>query len=509
MNTVSRTKNSVRNAGTALIGQFLNNILRFICRTVFIATLGKEYLGISSLYSNILTLLSISELGIGSAVTYSLYRPLASGDEEKVAALMGFFRKAYRIIGLVILILGLCLMPFLPKLMNGVTDKVNIYEYYLLYLIQTVVSYLFFSYKSILLTADQKKRVSDLISYGVQVSVNVIQILILVLWHNFFLYTLVFIFSNIVNNLLVARAVDRRYPYINQIHAGLSRAESRDVFRRVYAMFLYKISSAIGNATDNLLISSYISVVVVGLYDNYYMIIQIIQQVIKNIFGAFTSSLGNLYAVESSEKNYGIFRALNRLNEYIVVLCSVMFLVLFQPFITMWAGKDYLLSNGVLLIIVLNFETNYLNNIVQIYKDASGIFVRGKYRAVATAVLNLVISIILAERIGLSGIFLGSIIARLVTTTWFDAWLLYDQVFHRSVAEFYFQSVLSVAVTCLCAGGLLWLFPRISLDRVSAAAWLCRAVIAFAAVTLLYYIAYRKSAEYAVIREKAVHLLKR
>lgn len=441
---MSRTQNTLRNISASLGGQLLNNFLRWICRVVFIYTLGKEYLGISSLYVNILTILSLSELGLGSAITYSLYRPLAEQDIESVKSQMQFFKNAYRVIGICILAIGLCLIPFLPVLMKGSTDAVNIYEYYFLYLMQSVVSYLFFAYKGILLNADQKKYIGDMITYLTQVIMNVVQILVLILLRSFFLYTILAILFEIIRNAVIALAVDRRYPYLKEKAVPLSKEERRSIFQRVYAMSLYKVASVVGTSTDNLVISANISVIFVGLYNNYYMIIQVIEKILSGIFQGFTASLGNYFVTENLEENEKMFRVLNRLNLWAVTFCSVSFAVLLQPFIGFCFGSDYLLEYTVVIVIVLNFATNYQNLVVQIYKNVTGLFVKGRYRAVATAVLNLIISIILVRRIGLAGVFLGSIISRLVTTWWYDAWLIYRHAFHKSPIGFYLDGICMV-----------------------------------------------------------------
>lgn len=498
---MGRTVYSLRNMATSVFGIILNDLLRFICRTVFLYTLGAEYLGISSLYTNILTLLSIAELGFSSAVTYSLYQPLAEGDEAKIRSIMAFYRKAYRIIGIAVFGIGLCLIPFLPYLMTGATDVINIYEYYILYLIQTSVSYLFFAYKATLLNADQKKYVTDLISYCIQILMNLIQIAVLLLWGSFFVYTVVMIVCSILTNIVTAWAVDRRYPYLKKPAEPLSKSDRHDVFRRIWAMFLYRISNAVGNATDNLIISAFLGVVTVGIYNNYYMIMRAVQNFLSNLFRSFSSSLGNLYVLESREKNEFTFRCLNHLNTYVVTLCSVCFLVMFQPFIRLWIGEQYLLSDLILVILVLNFSTNFLQTVVQIYKEASGVFVEGRYRAVATAVLNLVISILLTREIGLAGVFLGSIISRLVTTGWYDPWLLCRRAFGKSPAGYYLESLISIGLTFALGGAIFWLCRPITNNW---AAFFVRGALAVALTTLLFWLYYRKSDEYAFIRGKAV-----
>lgn len=504
---MSRTTNSLRNVGAAIGGQLLNNLMKLVCRTAFIYTLGKEYLGISSLYANVITILNISELGFASAVTYSLYDPIVRDDRGAICSIMAFFRKAYRLIGLAVLVLGLVLMPALPKLMTGVTEKVDIYQYYLLYLAQTVVSYLFFAYKSTLLVADQKKYLVDLVSYACQVVMNIVQIVVLFLWRSFFVYTLLAIVNNVAQNIATAILVDRRYPYLREPAAKLGKQQRRDIFSRVYAVSLYRVSTAVGTATDNLLISSMVSVVAVGLYNNYYMIVQIVQKLISGIFQAFASSLGNLYATESRQRNEFIFRCLNLLNNWLIAVCSVCFLMVFQPFVELWVGESYLLSFPIVVVIVVNFATNYLQNVVQVYCNASGVFIRGKYRAVATAVLNLVISIVLADRIGIAGVLLGSIISRMTTTWWFDAWLLYRSGFDQSPWRYYRECGITLILTAGCYLAVRWMF-----SGMPAATWpllALQGITAAAVPTGVYLLLYSRSKEFAYLKEKLIILLRK
>lgn len=504
---MNRTQNSIRNVTTSIGGQLLNNVMRLVCRTVFIYTLGRDYLGISSLYSNILTLLSVSELGFSTSITFSLYRPLAENDIQTVQSLMSFFRKAYRIIGMVILGLGLCLIPFLPHLMTGTTDKVNIYVYYLLYLAQTVVSYLFFSYKATLLIADQKKYLNDIVLYITQICTNLVQIAILFLLRSFFLYTAAVIVSNVVQNAAISKIADRKYPYLKEPAERLSRQQRKAVFTQVYATALIQISNIVGTATDNLIIASNISVLMVGLYDNYNMIIQVIQKLLHGVFQAVTSSLGNYFVLESRKQNEFMFRCLNLMNNWLIAFCSVSFLVLLQPFIRLWIGEQYLLSDLVLIIIVSNFATNFLQNVVQIYKNATGLFVKGKYRAVATAVLNLIISILLVRVWGISGVFIGSIISRLVTTWWYDAWILYHHGFQKSPAKYYLDCVITMVLLFAIAALIQWMCASLTGN-----AWLLLFVKAAACVIVtngIYLLLYGRTAEFRYLLNKGKLFLQR
>ena len=504
---MSRTSNSLRNMGSAVGGQMLNNLLRFACRTVFLHTLGQEFLGISSLYSNVISILNISELGLSTAITYSLYKPLADNDVEAVRSIMSFFLSAYRVISLLVLAVGLALMPALPHLMTGVTDKVNIYHYYLLYLAETVVSYQFFSYKSVLLIANQKKYVVDMVMYGCQIVMNLLQMAVLIIWRSFLAYTVLFIINNIVFNCITALLVDRRYPWLRGKAKKLSRKERKKILVRIYATGLNKVSVAVGTSTDNLVISSWVSVVAVGLYSNYSMVVQIFQKLLSSIFQAVGSSLGNLYATESPERNAQMFRCLNLFNNYLITLCSVCFLVMFQPFVRLWAGKEYVLGYGVVISIVLNFATNYLQNVVQIYREACGTFVRGKYRPLATAVINLVVSIILVQHFGISGVLWGSIISRMITTWWFDAWLLHRVGFGVSPAHYFVQCGATLGLIAACAFGVILIFKNLT-----DPGWLMLIVMGLVSalvVSLVYLLFYGRTPEFAYLKAKGLSFVKK
>lgn len=502
---MSRTTNSLRNASASIGAQLLSNLLRFVCRTVFIHTLGREYLGISSLYTNVLTILSITELGFASAVTYSLYDPLASGDLPAIRAIMAFLKKAYRSVGLAVLLLGLGLMPFLPQLMNGVTDKVNIYQYYLLYLAETVVSYLFFAYKSTLLIADQKKYTVELVSFACQIAMNLLQLAVLLLWRSFLGYTLLSIATHVVTNLVTAALVDKRYPWLKEPAEKLPKAERRAIFQRVYAAALYKVSTAIGTAKDNLLISAFVNVTAVGLYNNYSLIVGIVQKLLSGIFQGFSASLGNLYATRDRQYNEFIFRCLNLLNNVLIAVCGVCFLTLLQPFVGLWAGADYLLPDGVVTVIVLNFITNYWQSVPQLYCNASGVFVRGKLRAVASAALNLILSLILVWKFSITGVLLGSVFSRLLTAWWFDAWLIYRVGFGMSPRRYFLDCGVNLAVIGVCFIAVKALFSQ------AAASWWMLLPMGLVSVLLpagVYLLLYGRSKEFAFLKRKAAALLK-
>lgn len=504
---MSRAVNSIKNAGTGIGMELIDVLLRFLCRTVFIYVLGKEYLGISSLYSNVLTILNIAELGFSAAITYSLYRPLAEKNQEQICSLMAYYKKVYRLIGFVILGMGMILMPFLPHLMSGVTDRVNIYQYYLLYLMQAVVSYWFFSYKSVLLLADQKKYISDIIAALCRIVLCLLQVMVLLLLQSFFAYTVLAIAMNIVQNIFTAWQTDKRYPYLKQKAQTLSEEDKKGLLNQVHALFLQKISTAIGTATDNLIISAFVSVLHVGLYNNYDMIISVVQKFLKSLFQGMTASLGNLFVSESKERSAFIFRSLNLANSCMVCISSVCFLALFQPFITLWIGQEYLLDSFTVFIVVMNFTTNYLQNVVLHYRNAAGLFVIGRYRSVVNAALNLLLSLIFVQVWGMSGVLIGSIVSRLATNWWFDAYVLYKKGFGKSPMEYYLHCGICILIILLSWSGIEYVMRLISCTAFMQL--ILRGIMAVLCPSLLCLLLYGRSREFAYLQEQTLYLTKK
>lgn len=503
---MSRTVNSLRNAAGSLGGQMAAALLRFACRTVFLRTLGAEFLGISSLYTNVLTILSISELGISTVITYSLYEPLAREDWQKVRSLMDFYKKAYRAVALAILVIGLALMPFLPRLMTGVTDKVNIYHYYLLYLAQSVVSYGFFAYKQTLLIADQKKYLVDAVTTLGLMAVNLLQILSMLVLRSFLVYTLLSVVTAVVQNGIAAWLTDRRYPQLKGPAPKLEKGEKRRLFAGTYALFLQRISTAIGTAGGNLIISSFISVTAVGIYNNYSLIVTTVQSFFSSVFRSLTASLGNLMTESDRAHNRLVYRSLQLACCYLVALCSACFLTVFQSFIRLWAGEEYLLEEATVILIVANFATNYLQTVVLIYRDAAGLFVYGKYRSVVNAALNLGLSLVLVQYLGMSGVFLGAIISRMVTVWWFDGWVLYRKCFDSYPWWYYFQCVLCLGVGAGAGALCMWLAESLGTGWWQIAVALMASA---AAVTAVYALLFGTSPETAYLKTRFSALVKR
>lgn len=509
MDKSSRTVNSLKSAVTGIGGQFVTLVLKFISRTVFLYTIGVEYLGINGLFSSVITILNISELGLQSAVVYSLYKPLAVDDTKKVSAIMNLLRRAYTFIGLAVLILGAALYPLLPYLMKGTTDLINVNLVYWLYVLNSVFSYWFYAYKSAILQADQKRYVLNIVSNVVAVVTVVVQIFVLWIFRSFIGFTVVQLLGGVVQGLVSSVVVDKRYPYLKpNRRVKIEKNERRTILKNLFALSLYRISAAVLNATDNMIISAKISTVAVGVHSNYVLIISAITQLVQNIFSAFTASVGNLFAVEKKEKSEFVFRCLNFLNFWIYGFCSVCLWNLFNPFIEIMWGSDMLFDDLTVLVIVMNFLTAGLQNAVISYKDACGLFWKGRYRPVASAALNIIISLLLVKPLGVAGVFLGTIISRFLTTWWFDAWLIHRNAFEISPKKYYIRYFMSLLRVTLVGAAIS--FATAPLEQYGVwVLFVARCIACIIIPNVVFFLRFRKSEELLYLVSAAKPLIKK
>ena len=453
MNENSRMLNSVRNIFTGFLGQFITLITGFICRTIFIQCLKTEYLGVSGLFTNILSVLSLAELGVGSAINYALYKPLAEKYKREVSEYMNFYSKAYTSIGIIIFIIGICLLPFFKYLIKDTPNiKENINLIYIIYLSNTSIGY-FFSYKSALINADQRNYIVSLVNYLRVILQALIQIVTLLITKNFLLYLIIeFIFS-IIENLVIAYITNKLYPFVKVNKKNkLEKSKKNKLIADIRDLMINKLSGVLVNNTDNLIITYFNGLVTVGLCSNYNLLINIINTTLKQFFNGIQASLGNLNAVESKEKRELYFNMMNLINFWLFGFCTICIVFLINDVITIWIGKDYLLPNSIKYILAVNFYIVGMQNSVWSYKVTSGIFKQGRFILAIMAIINLILSIILGNKIGLLGILLATTIARLTTNVWYDAYILYKIVFNKSSKDYfiqYFKNILIILFTII------------------------------------------------------------
>lgn len=455
----SRTKNTIYNFATSMGGQLLSILIHFIVRTVFIKTLGKSYLGINGLFANILTMLSLTEFGVGSAILFKLYDPIAKKDKSRIVILLNFYKNVYRIIGLTITVLGLCLIPMLPTIIKDynklVSLNLNVYFIFLLYLAKTVSSYLFFAYKSAIIKADQKAYIINMISYLFTIGGGIAQIIFLLIIPKFEIYITISILQVIFQNIAIAIIANKIYPFITEKNVEkIEKKEIVEIIKDCGAIFLYKLNSVVLKATDNILLSIYIGLDGVALYSNYYVFYTTIQTLFVKIFSSVSHSLGNLHTTHDIEHEYKIFEITNLITAILGGTAFVGVFVVSDELVRVWIGKDWIIPQPFSFLLGLELYTCACRESLGKYRSTMGLFQQAKWRPLFAMVINLATSIVLVKKWGLCGVLVGTILADWSTFMWFDPIIIHRYGFgnYKSVYSYYQRLTLyTIIVLCFCS----------------------------------------------------------
>lgn len=434
----SRTENSIINSAMSIVTQVLTVVLNFAVKTVFIKMLNDEYLGVNGLFTNIITMLSLADLGIGIAIPYSLYKPLAKKDEHKINVLMNFYKKVYTIIGIAVLLIGLSLTPFLGLIIKDIPKNVpHLSLIYILFVIHSASSY-FFVYKKFLIDSDQKGYITSRIIFTFSTLLSIIQIILLVTTKNYILFLLSSIILVIIQNIYISSKANKLYPFIkNKTDEKLEKEDMEGIKKNVSSLFIYKVGTVIMNGTDNIIISKFIGLIIVGFYSNYVLIINSITTVLNQIFNAITSSIGNLVVTTNKKRSKEVYDNLNFANFWLYALFGVCIIVLINPFINIWIGKKYVMGFSIVFLLVLNFYVLGMQSVTNSFRNAYGLFWIAKYRPIIMVIINIVISVVLVQFIGIEGVLIGTLISRLVTTAWLDPYIVHKYGFEISPKSYY------------------------------------------------------------------------
>lgn len=452
----SRTSYSIMNIFASFVGYGLNLILSFVCRMIFVRCLSAEYLGISGLFSNILSMLSLAELGIGSAIVFALYKPIAENNEEKIASLMKFYGTAYKIIGFAVGIFGLCMLPFLNVIIKEAPNiQESLYLIYILYLFNTASSY-FFSYRGTMLTANQRNYVVLSISYLIIIIQNALQIIVLLVTKNYLAYLLIQVACTFITNFLISWKAKKDYPFIVKKHpAPLEKEEKRSLIKNVKALTIVKLSGMIVNNTDNIVITYFNGLVTTGVASNYTLLSSMLNTIVTQVFTGITASVGNLNATESEERKYHFFRVLNLLNFWLYGWAAIGIVVVSSDLVSLFFGADYVLPIKIPLIMAVNFYMVGMQNAVWTYSGTMGLFRYGRYLLIATAALNIIGDIILGKYFGLFGIFAATAISRLLTNVWHSPYVVLKHGFKKS-PFLYYKTYMGYAIILVATCAICW-----------------------------------------------------
>ena len=434
-----RTEKSIKNAATAIISNSVAILASFAAQAIFIKTLGKEYNGLNGLFSNIISMLSVFELGLGSALVYHLYEPIAKKDKEKIKSIMRFYRNSYRAIAATIALLSIALLPFLHFFVTSTID-INIYIVFLLFAADSSFSYLL-SYKRSILYANQESYILNIIRIGYTLLLNTAQIIILLLTKNYYLYLIIKIVSRIAENLAITLVSNKRYPELKSKKVNkLGIKTKRSIYKKVKGLLFHKIGSYIVLGTDNIIISKFIDLATVGLYANYTIIINGINALFSQIFYSITSSIGNLLTEKNSIKSYSTYRQILLINFWIACFSCIAFYLISRPFISIWIGDEYLLNDAIVISIMINLYLTMYGNTIGSFKAACGIFHEDRFVPLIQSVVNIIVSIALVKPLGLAGVVIGTIISTMILYLFSYPRYVYSRLFNKKIRDYYMET---------------------------------------------------------------------
>ena len=493
---IERTRNATRNIFFGVILKVYQIFLPFLMRTALIYLLGAQYLGLNGLFTSILQVLNLAELGVGNAMVYSMYKPIVDDDTETICALMLLYRKYYRIIGCVILGAGLLVVPILPNLikMDTVPEGIDIYILYMMNLSATVLTYWLFAYKNCLLAAFQRGDISSKITLITNSITYLIQFLVLFCLHDFYLYTATIIVSGIINNISTAFVVKRVFPDYSP-RGNLPRSEIRKINERVKDLFTSKIGSVIYNSADTIVVSAFLGMTMLAIYQNYFFIVTSITSFIAVVFTACTAGIGNSLIIETKAKNLNDLTKFTFIICWISGFCASCMLCLYQPFMELWVGEELMLSIKAVVCFSAYFYIRQLNSLLNLYKDASGMWHEDRFRPLCAALTNLILNLVFVQIWGIYGVLLSTVIAILVVGI---PWLLHNLftvIFNHEqlneylihLAKYVFISILICIISYICCS---------CINSIRIMTLVYRFIICCVLTNGLYYLVFRSDTEF-------------
>lgn len=490
-----RKNRTLKNLIFAWMNQIIMLLMNIAVRAIFVRVLSKEYLGLSGLFGNIIMLLSLTELGVGTAIVYSLYEPLAHKQEDNICSLMWFYQRVYVAIGIIIMVVGAALTPYLHFFIEEMPEIPQIRQIYLLFVINAASSY-FFSYKSSLISADQRDYIIKQVKLITTLVMYLFQIGVLYFTKNYILFLWIQIIATIVQNLICMRIANFMYPFLRRKKkTKLSKNMLEEISRNTKSLMYHKLGEVVLSSTDNLIISKFVGLVAVGLYSNYTLIQQALTSILSQIFAAMIASVGNLKITEGKEKRYDIFKKVFFLNAWIYGFCSISFLCLAQDFIHIFFGESFVMELGILFLVVFRFYLEGMRKTTLTFRDAFGLFWYNRYMPVGEVLINLLISFSLAGKYGVKGVLIGTIISMLVMPWWVEPYIVFRYGLMINVKN-YWKQCLKYVLLFVFVAIITWkVCSSISIDnlvlRLGVKACLCGVI-----PNLFYWLFYRKTEEY-------------
>ncbi len=436
----NRTTMAIRNFGGSVLERMVRFLMDFISRTIFIHLLGTTYLGVNGLFSNVLGLLSLAELGISTAISFSLYKPLADRDERKITAIIQFYKNAYRIIAVVVCVAGVSLVPFLGYIVKEPEGIEHITLIYLLFLTNSVMSY-FWVYKFTMFSADQKQYVNSLYGMIMDMIVMVVQIVVLLCTRNYLLYLISRICIQQLGRFCFMKYVDHKYPYLKtKEKIELAQEDKNVITTKIKALLFHKIGTVAVYQTDSLIISSMINVTMVGLVSNFTMFTTMANAAIKSLLNAFIAGLGNIVAVETDEKKLDSFQKYDFAGFWLYGVATVCLYFLMKPFVILWIGEENVIDTFTIFLLCVNFYFSGQRATLENMKAAAGVYEQDRWIPIIEAAVNLITSVAFAMWLGLPGVYIGTFLSGIVPNI-SRPYVVYKYVFKKSAKQYYITYV--------------------------------------------------------------------
>jgi O-antigen/teichoic acid export membrane protein len=491
---LERSKNTKRNIKAGLISKIVSLLCPFAVRTVLIKMLGAEFLGVNSLFSSILSVLSLTELGFGSAIVFNMYKAIAEDDDETINALLYFYKKVYLCIGCIILMLGVALIPFLDYLISGsYPDGIKPVIVYLIYLINTVISYFMYAYLSSLLNAFQRDDVLSVIGTFVNIATYTVQIIILMCLKNYYLYLSVSLVSTVLTNVVQAYATRKLFPKYKP-KGRISGETKADIREKVGGLVINKLCGVSRNAFDSIFISMFLGLTQIAIYNNYYYIMNSITAFMSILTSAMVAGVGNSVASETKEKNHQDLTRLNFIYMWIAGWCAVCLLCLFQNFMKLWVGDGLILPMSSMVLFCLYFYVLKMGDIRYVYDQAVGIWWQNRYRAVAEAVTNIILNYMLGKYFGINGIISATLISLFVINFCYGSQIIFKYYFSEQNIKNYYLTHGVYFFVSVAIGAITYWICSFTADTLIG--FVIKIVVCISVPNILYLIVYRRTKIY-------------
>lgn len=431
----------ILNVVVSIVTKVITMILAIVVKRLLIRICGNEINGLNALLVSVIGFLSVAELGIGSAITFCMYKPVAENKRDQVAGLLSLFKKAYFIVGIIIMLAGLMITPFIHILARDYANlNVALRESFVLMLISVVITYAY-SAKISLLNAYKNNYIATAITSGGMIIQQLLQIVVLYYTHSFIAYVCCRIAASLIQ--WIATDIVVKKPYSDVLHNSQTvDAETKATLTRsIKAMFLHKVGYLLVNTADSIVISYYVGVAALGRYSNYTMILASMTGIINLLFTSLTSVIGHFYVTESREKTIQYCNAFHFLNFVVAYIFYLgYYSIIDNLVVVLFTQAGEIVNSSVAFILSLNGFVQFMRTSVLVLRDATGTFYHDRWKPFAEGIVNLILSILFVKVIGVAGVILGTLITNVLICHVIEPYVLFRFAFNASPKRYYLRN---------------------------------------------------------------------